>query len=102
MNRKTKNYDEDFELEEEIRNRNKAYSKWLPEENAKYAKYLEENEGEFEITKSRRTLNFFIKMAEELGLGKNNLQCRSHHQKMLKKYGSVEGIIKAFQNSSTH
>lgn len=32
-------------------------------------------------------------MAEALNIGKNNLQCRSHHQKMLAKHKSVEKII---------
>ena len=35
-------------------------------------------------------------MAEELNILKNNLQCRSHHQKMLKSFGSIDKIIKRF------
>ena len=36
---------------------------------------------------------FFNQMAKELRIGRNNRQCRSHHQKMMKKYGGVESII---------
>ena len=31
--------------------------------------------------------------------GKSNEQCRSHHQKMLQKFGSVENIIAIFKKS---
>ena len=37
--------------------------------------------------------NFFVQMAKELKINKNNMQCRSHHQKMMKKYSSVKKII---------
>ena len=72
------------------------YHKWLGHENIVYAKFLEENMSEFETTKDRRSLNFFTKMSRCLDIGKTNLQCRSHHQKMLKKHKTVEAIIRAF------
>ena len=33
-------------------------------------------------------------MSKALDLNKNNKQCRSHHQKMLKKFGNLDNIIK--------
>lgn len=32
-------------------------------------------------------------MSDELDCQKNNEQCRTHHEKMLKKYGTIENII---------
>ena len=37
-------------------------------------------------------------MAKEMNIGKNNVQCRSHHQKMLIKYKTVPGIISNILN----
>ena len=34
-------------------------------------------------------------MAQELRNGRDNEKCRSHHQKMLKKYKTIENIIRA-------
>ena len=62
------------------------FKKWTKEENILYAEYLKNNLIEILNLQSRVSHCFFIKMAEELRIGKNNLQCRSHHQKMLKKY----------------
>ena len=64
-----------------------------------YAQFLSNNQEEFDSSKERRSMKFFTLMAEELAIGKNNLQCRSHHQKMLKKFGSVEMIISSCLNS---
>ena len=44
---------------------------------------------------SRRAKNFFNNMAEALNNGRDNLKCRSHHQKMLRKYGNIKGIVEA-------
>ena len=35
----------------------------------------------------------FSKMSKELDICKDNLQCRSHHQKMVKKYHTIQDII---------
>ena len=32
-------------------------------------------------------------MAEELGIRRNNHQCRTHHVKMIKRFGNLAGII---------
>ena len=44
-------------------------------------------------------MKFFSQMADQLKIGKNNLQCRSHHQKMMKRYESVEKIIEKFMGN---
>ena len=80
----------------------KSYSKWSVPQNKLYAEFLSQNIEEFEINKDRRSLNFFTKMAKELPLNKTNLQCRSHHQKMMKHYQCVEKIIEAFHPTSLH
>ena len=72
----------------------KRYNKWPKEENMAYAQFLINHQIEFECKKDRRSSKFFSAMAEELNNGRDNKKCRSHHQKMLKKYGSVENIMK--------
>ena len=39
-------------------------------------------------------MNFFKKMSQAVDNDRSNEQCRSHHQKMLKRFGTVENIIK--------
>lgn len=36
-------------------------------------------------------------MAEDIQCQKNNEQCRTHHEKMLKKYRSIENIISSLK-----
>ena len=36
-------------------------------------------------------------MADALQIGKDNLQCRSHHQKMLAKHQTINKIVSAFK-----
>ena len=73
-----------------------AYKKWTDEENMLYAKFLLDNIDEFSGDDRRRSMKFFSRMAECMLFPKNNLQCRSHHQKMMIKYKTVEKIIEVF------
>ena len=68
--------------------------KWSPRENYLYAQFLSLNPSEFEDEKGRRSQNFFTRMADWLDIGKDNLQCRSHHQKMMARYKSVSNIMR--------
>lgn len=77
-------------------NKDKVYSKWTLSENIAYAHFLRENIYEFSKEAGRRSLYFFNEMAITLDIGRNNQQCRSHHQKMEKKYKTVEAIIEHF------
>ena len=77
-----------------MRDESRSFKKWTKEENRKYAEFLRDNQEEFEEGKERRTLYFFNKMAAYLDIGKDNLQCRSHHQKMLLRFKTMPGIIK--------
>ena len=76
----------------------RKYNKWSEEENLSYCFFLQANLNEFNPDRCRRTKNFFNRMSEFLEEERDNEQCRSHHQKMLKKYGTVEKIIRHFQN----
>ena len=68
----------------------KTYTKWYPEENKKYANFLKENYDELVYSDRRKPLNFYHKMSKVLNIGRNNVQCRSHHQKMQKKYKHID------------
>ena len=67
--------------------------RWGPEEHLLYAAFLERNREIFVNRVNRLPPGFFHKMAAELNIGRNNCQCRTHHQKMMEKYKSVEAII---------
>ena len=55
---------------------------------------------EFNSGVQRRSMNFFKKMSQAVDSNRSNEQCRSHHQKMMKRFGSIEKIIKGFTVSS--
>ena len=91
--------DSEYELSEdrkEQKNRQKVYSKWTKDENIEYARFLMAHLEEFDRKDGRRSLYFFNLMASTLQNGRNNQQCRSHHQKMEKKFKTVEAIVFAF------
>lgn len=85
--------DEEFIFKEKRPREGRPCKKWSPHENYLYAKFLVINLPEFEDPKGRRSQNFFTRMAEWLDIGKDNLQCRSHHQKMMNRYKSVQNAI---------
>ena len=71
----------------------RRYCKWSIEENKAYASFLAKNMEEFQEFGARRSKKFFTRMANQLQNGRDNEKCRSHHQKMIKKYKSIERII---------
>ena len=89
--------DPDYNCNENYDYVSKKFVKWTLEENYLYAAFLEENMDEFMTLKKRRSPKFFKKMSEHLGGGRTNGQCRSHHQKMIIRYDSIERIIKKFK-----
>ena len=60
-----------------------------------YARFLKDNIEFFEGGSPTRLGKIFKKMAEELGNGRDNYKCRSHHQKMVSKYGTIPEIIES-------
>lgn len=87
--------DSEFDWNSIAQLRERIYHRWTWDENLKYANFLSATRSEFDDYKERRPMKFFIRMAKALSVGKNNLQCRSHHQKMLKKFGTIDEIIRA-------
>ena len=90
----SKQGDDDFVPE----TRKYTYKRWTDSENRAYACFLKssekaESEGAQNLRKPRR---FFVKMAAYLGGRKTNEQCRTHHQKMTKAFGSIENIIEKY------
>ena len=75
----------------------KKFRKWTETENFSYAQFLLENSEEFTSGNQRRSMNFFKRMSQAVDNDRSNEQCRSHHQKMLKRFGTVENIIKNFR-----
>jgi hypothetical protein len=66
---------------------------WSLAENLKYKDFLVSNFEFFGVdSKERRQIQIHVQMGKFIG-SRNSKQCRSHHQKMLRKYGSIEGII---------
>jgi hypothetical protein len=69
---------------------------WLPEENACYLAFLECSEQSFQAKGLRRRDKVFKAMAKTIRT-RDPEQCRSHHQKMEKKYKSFEGLLAALR-----
>jgi hypothetical protein len=57
-----------------------------------YLEFLSDNLAQFESIDSRRK-NFVFRTMAELILTRDYEQCRSHHQKMEKKFGSTQEIL---------
>ena len=71
--------------------------KWTPQQNEAYIDFLLDNLSILEQKEGRKARCFFKNMSESMGGVKNNEQCRSHHQKMMKHYGNVRSIIDHFR-----
>ena len=63
-----------------------------------YVDFLEEHLSEIMTFSARHQKFFFKRMASHLGNIRNNEQCRSHHQKMMKTFKGVHQIIEHFRN----
>ena len=91
--------DEEFVCPYERRRRkdgkNLSFKKWSEKENLKYAEFLQKNRKEFADEVKRRSNRVFKKMQKKIKK-RTAEQCRTHHQKMLKKFHSIESIISYF------
>ena len=67
-------------------------SRWTPEENVLYLRFLKHNQDKFTGKCPKKFLKF-ERMSFEIE-SKTPDQCRSHHQKMMMRYKSVENIIR--------
>ena len=76
-----------------VKEKHEKYSRWSKEEHQLYVSFLLNNRESFVLIRGRKRKNLFTRMAKELGCGRNNEQCRTHHEKMLKKFGNVENVI---------
>lgn len=57
-----------------------------------YLRFLKANIERMKKTQFRKPYNKFKRMSEYV-TSKDSFQCRSHHQKMMKKYNTIEEII---------
>ena len=62
---------------------------WSLEENKAYVEFLKDNFKAFENEQDRRERKIFLEMSYYLKCTKTPEQCRTHHQKVCKKYGSL-------------
>ena len=87
---KKKNYQG---LQDDSRKKSKK-KHWKPQENKRYVDFLRNNMEIFEKNREdKRLMKINILMSGHVK-SKNSTQCRSHHQKMLAHYKSVQNIIK--------
>jgi hypothetical protein len=70
---------------------------WNDKEQQRYINFLAERRSILELPPNQRKhKKIHQKMSTAIN-SRNSLQCRSHHQKMLKKYGSISGILEEFK-----
>lgn len=82
-----------------IRKADRIRGKWTAEENQLYIEFLEENFAHFENADTRRKYQVFRAMAERIPK-RDYEQCRSHHQKMERKYKTVAKIISSWTSKA--
>lgn len=73
--------------------KNSKKKHWKPHENQKYIAFLKENKNLFEKDREDKRLMKINMMMSKSVRTKNATQCRSHHQKMLVHYKTIENII---------
>ena len=83
-------------VKEEAKDEKLNKGHWLQEENKKYHWFLEIYSKHFIMKQLRRMDKIFKTMAEFIGTREAE-QCRSHHQKMEKKYHSFYKIIRSLR-----
>ena len=66
--------------------------KWGFQDSILYIRFLKNNKERLEKTKFKRKYNKFSRMSFFIGTKTSN-QCRSHHQKMIQKYKTIDNII---------
>jgi hypothetical protein len=66
---------------------------WKPVENQRYVEFLRRNTDLFEKNREDKRLMKINLLMSKFVKSKTSTQCRSHHQKMLLHYGSIQAII---------
>lgn len=84
-----------YSLEEVQTTTRKQYSKshWSEDENDKYVEFLLKFKSVLEGGKKNRRKWHLNRMMSKAISSRSHEQCRSHHQKMIKHYRTIEGII---------
>ena len=67
--------------------------RWSIAQNKRYGEFLLRQLLLKKIQNERLPHKFFSKMSVAIKRKKTSEQCRSHHQKMIKTHGSIEGIL---------
>lgn len=70
---------------------------WTLAETLKYIAYIKLNAEKFDTEDSRRDARVFVIMSQLIKTRKS-IQCRSHHQKMMKYHGSILRIVQHYEN----
>jgi len=81
------------ESEEDYFHRPKTSYHWTHIEQKKYVNYIAEHKKIFELPlKDKKAKGIHQKMSKYMQT-RTSIQCRSHHQKMLSKFGSLDAIV---------
>lgn len=78
--------------------REKRLNNWSPEEIYQYGSYLKVFHRFFEYHETTKYLKIFRRMAR-LIVSRTSRQIKSHHQKVMKRYGSIERAIESIEFS---
>ena len=70
--------------------------RWSEAQNIKYSNFLLKHLEQIESPEINKQFKMFSTMSKTVFRSKSSAQCKSHHQKMMKSYGSIRGIIAAF------
>jgi dynactin complex subunit len=69
---------------------------WTEKEHKKYIKFLADHPRIFDLSSNtKKKKKIHVKMSNFIK-ERTPIQCRSHHQKMINRYGTVEGIMSTF------
>ena len=75
-------------------------SHWGPIENKRYIDFLVKNKDIFLLSlQKKKEIKIYVLMSKHIKV-RDSLQCRSHHQKMLIKENTIDGIIEKYSTES--
>ena len=80
--------------EKKNKRKNRKLYHWSLNQTLKYLNFLKLNSGLWKLSlKERKAQGVMIQISHYLKKSKTPAQCRTHHQKMLARYGSMDNLI---------
>lgn len=96
---KVESEDNSYHLPYDPQTKKKSFLKWNMHENLSYIQFLDEHKDKLYCQFDRRSSKVFFHMSRYVKT-RNAEQCRTHHQKMVQGYKTIDGIINGIREKN--